>query len=265
MLDISIIILTKNEEEMIEGCLKNISDAKEIIIIDAMSTDKTIEICQKYTNKIYSIPWQGYTYARNKGLEFATCKWICFFDADERMSKKLKEKIKEIISLPSSAFIYRIVIEEIILGKNVKWGGWKTSVKRLAQKEKVFYNKDQKIHEELLVIGDNQNVGQIKEPIYHLSHRSISRLVQKINKYSELEAEEMMSKKIKINTFILMKVFIKEFYRRFIILRGFRDGIIGLIGSMCLAFYAFLNYAKLWELSHSEIKKIYKNWDETEN
>ena len=100
MLDLSVVILTKDEELHIDRCLKNVSDiAKEIFIIDSFSTDKTLEIASRYANVVVlQNKWiNNYAYQFNWGLDNApiTGKWVLRLDADEYLLPELIEEIKE--------------------------------------------------------------------------------------------------------------------------------------------------------------------------
>lgn len=260
MTNISVLIITKNNEDKIEGCLKSLTWADEIIIIDSFSEDKTIEICKKYTDKIYQYQWQGYAIQRNRAIELAQNPWLLFVDSDERVSSTLKENILKIPKIKNNPYsAYNIKFKNFHLGKLLKYGGWDFDVIRLIKKGKVSYNIEKRVHEEFLIKG---KIGNLSGYMYHLSHCNISEIINKIEKYSILEAEDMLNSIPQVNSWLLVKKTISHFWQRYITYRGFKDGIEGLIESVLQAFYIFSNYAKLWELQHKEIKEFYKNCDE---
>ena len=88
---ISAVVITKNEKENIKNCLESIKWVDEIIIIDAFSSDSTVELCRQYTDKIYQIKWLGYSKQKNFGIEKAQNNWILSVDADERITDDLKK------------------------------------------------------------------------------------------------------------------------------------------------------------------------------
>ncbi len=89
MLPVSVVIITKNEEKNIRGALKSIKNVSEIIIVDAYSTDKTVDICREYTEKIYQMEWLGYARQKQKAIELAECSWVFMLDSDERFTDSL--------------------------------------------------------------------------------------------------------------------------------------------------------------------------------
>ena len=122
---ISVLILTKDEEKMIEGCLQSAQWANEILILDNNSKDKTCEVAKKYTNKIFQKEFEGFDKERNFLSMKANGDWVLYIDADERVSAQLKEEIKSIISHQSSTIsAYAIPRKNIFLGKWQKFGGF---------------------------------------------------------------------------------------------------------------------------------------------
>lgn len=96
---ISACIMAKNEEQNIERCLSSIKDfCDEIIFVDTGSTDNTVKIAEKYTDKIYFFPWNGnFSDARNETLKYATSEWVFIVDADEEASDNLKNNIRDFL------------------------------------------------------------------------------------------------------------------------------------------------------------------------
>ena len=91
-MSLSVVIITQNEEKNIERCLKSVLWAQEIIIVDSGSTDKTREICQRYTSKIFSLKWQGYSKQKQSAIDRSSQDWILSLDADEELSKNLQKR-----------------------------------------------------------------------------------------------------------------------------------------------------------------------------
>src|SRR3990170_5620963 len=97
-MDISVIIVVRNEEEQIRGCLETVSWADEIVIIDQSSTDSTVKIAKEFTDKVFITEPKGYCEPdRNLAIEKASGKWIFYIDADERVPPEQKEEILSIL------------------------------------------------------------------------------------------------------------------------------------------------------------------------
>ena len=88
---LSVVVLTKNEEERITACLESVKWADEIIVIDSNSSDKTQEITKKYTEKVITLDTPDFDIRRNRGIEEAKGEWVLYLDADERVFKVLRK------------------------------------------------------------------------------------------------------------------------------------------------------------------------------
>src|SRR3989339_1575598 len=119
---ISAIIITKNEEEMIEGCLRSLSWVDEIIIIDSYSIDRTVDICKNFTKKIYQFNFKEFADQKNKGINKASGNWILVIDADERVSVSLRNEIKKTLSNKNYYNAFEIPFCNYFLGKKMNYG-----------------------------------------------------------------------------------------------------------------------------------------------
>ena len=251
---LSILICTKNEEEMIKDCLESIKWADEVVIIDDYSSDKTIEIAKKYQVKIFQNHWKGFADQKNFGFKKTEGEWVLFLDADERITSQLKETILKEINEPTDCTAYNIQRLNNLLGKDMYHGGWYPDYQKRLVKRNKFIKWNGKLHESLLSYGQT---GVIKSNIYHITHRQISWMVEKSLKYTKLEAEERL--KVKHPKMVWWRFFrpmFQEFFYRFVTKSGWRGGMIGWIEVIYQSFNSFLIYARLWEMQLKESKKI---------
>lgn len=239
---ISVIIITKNEEQNISDCLNSVKWADEIIIIDAESTDTTIEFARKYTDKVFIRKWKGYSDQKNYGLSLAENDWVLSLDADERVTDELKNEI--LYSDLTIAEGYKISRSNYFLGKLIRGCGWSHDYQlRLFKKSKTKVT-ERMVHEGFVVDG---KITELKYPMLHYSYRNFHDAVSKINKYSTLEAQEKYQRK-KVNGFtILLNPFI-AFIQFFIFRKGFIDGTHGLLVSIMHAMTKMMMFIKMWEL-----------------
>src|SRR2546426_12793795 len=105
---IASITIAKNEEANIRACLESLKWVDELIVVDAESTDRTVELAKAYTPKVFVHAWPGYGPQKNFAMDQATADWILIVDADERVSNKLREEIQALLQKPGSAVAYRI-------------------------------------------------------------------------------------------------------------------------------------------------------------
>ncbi len=239
---ISVIIITKNEKQNITDCLNSVKWADEIIIIDAESSDDTIELAKKFTDKVFIKKWNGYSDQKMYALSLAKNEWVLSLDADERITDELKNEI--LFSDLSIADGYKISRANYFLGKLIRGCGWSHDYQlRLFRKSKSKVT-ERMVHEGFIVDG---KISELKSSMLHYSYRNFHDAVNKINKYSTLEAQEKYQRK-KVNGFtILLNPFI-AFVQFFIFRKGFIDGTYGLLVSIMHAMTKMMMYIKMWEL-----------------
>jgi glycosyltransferase involved in cell wall biosynthesis len=240
---LSVIIITKNEEENITSCLKTVDWADEIIIVDAESEDNTVNIAKGFTSKIHIRKWQGYANQKKYALNLAENEWVLSIDADERVTPELKN---EILNLKPDYDGYRIRRENYFLSKEITSCGWDKDYQlRLFRKSKTEV-VEKLVHEGFAVTG---KVGHLDNVIIHNTFSSIHNYLGKVNTYSSLKADELFRKnKSKVTRWTIFSHTFSAFFRYYISLKGFKDGIYGLIISAVNAISTLLNYTKLWEL-----------------
>lgn len=262
MQKISVVIITKNEEEMIRGCLESVKWADEIIIIDSFSNDETIKICKNYTKKIYQYEFRGFSEQKNIGIRRASHDWILSLDADERISSSLAKEIKTILSKDSSQSAYLIPYKNIFLGKYMRYGGWFPEYHcRFFRKGTGIFDEKKIIHEDLIVKAD---IGVLNSFIYHSSHRSIESNLLKTRNYAILESERLFNNSApKVTKSRILFGFFGHFFSRYIRAKGYKDGMEGFIESLYQSFSkSFIIPGMLWEKQKGKTsKEIYKEID----
>ncbi len=243
MFPVSVVIVTKDEELNIEDALKSVSDAKEIIVVDSFSTDRTIEICRKYTDKVYQHEWQGFARQKQSAVDYAQGPWILILDADERVAPGLKAEIMENISNTDCNGFY-MPRENYFIGKWIKHSGWwPDNTLRLFKKDKGRL-EPREVHEKVVVEG---SVGYLKNPLKHFTYRSVSDFVERMERYSTLAAVEIRKGSGRAGLFSLTIKPFATFMKMYLIRLGFLDGIRGLMLAVLYSYYTFLKYAKTWE------------------
>jgi len=241
---ISALVLAKNEEEMIEGCLKQLNFANEIIVLDQNSTDNTLKIVRKYTDRIFKSSANDFAQNRNTLKDQAKGRWLLYVDADERLSQELIKEIKIAISKNECSAFY-IPRKNYVLGKWVRHGGWWPDyAPRLFAKSKL--EKWQGVvHESPIISG---KIGYLKTPIEHLSARSMSQMFSKSIKWAKIEADLSMAhghRQVSIASILKLSAF--EFMRRYILKMGFLDGVVGLIEGIYQSLHQAMALTYLWE------------------
>ena len=252
--NISAVIITKNEEERIRPCLESIKWADEIIIVDSFSTDKTIDICRGYTDKISQREMRGFGEQKQFAIEKATSVWILSIDADEIVTEELRDEIKGMLKEETEYNGFKIFRKNIYLGRPMRYCGWYVPILRLFKRGKGRFNA-KKVHEEIIVDG---NVGLLKGEILHNTYKNISHHLEKIDSFTTYDVDELTKKGVILKPsnclwYLVFKPMVR-FLQKFILQKGIFEGTHGLILSINAAMVVFINYAKLWE-RQKETKK----------
>lgn len=240
---LSVTIITLNEEENIKRCLASVKQmANEIIVVDSGSTDNTVEIVKECGAKIFVRDFDNYADQKNFAISKATRNWIFSLDADEVVTPELAKEILKAIK-DSRYDGYLISRRNIILGAEIKHSRWSPDKHVWLWKRKKGKWKG-KVHEEVLVDG---GVGELKNAKIHYQHKTVAEFIDMLNKYTELEAEEKISKEIKFSFFRMFYDPTLSFFRRFVYKKGFLDGWRGFILAYLMAIYRMATWIKVWE------------------
>ena len=148
---LSVILITKNEADRVEKCLQSVAPiADEIIVLDSGSTDNTVEICQRYTDKVHITDWPGFGKQKQRALDLATGDWVLSIDADEALDDTMRASMTALLSQTTiDCTSYRLPRGVTIYGKTLKHGRSARAVLRLFQREGAQYTLDE-VHETVL-------------------------------------------------------------------------------------------------------------------
>lgn len=223
---ITAVIITKNEEPNIRRCLDSLQKvADEIIVVDAMSTDRTEAICREYPNLIFvSRTWMGYAATKNYGNGLAKNPYILSIDADEVLSEKLRLEILEKKSILRGG--YSMPRLNHIGQKAIRFSGWYPDTKiRLFPKKEATWTGDF-VHEKLVYEGEVQ---RLKNDLLHFTYHSYDQFDQKMRNYAVLSAKEMFSKGKRLGFGLMVLKMIFKFFSIYILKLGILDGQEGYI------------------------------------
>ncbi len=245
---LSVTVIARDEEHHIGDCLDSVRWADQIVVVDTGSTDHTVEICQKYTPYVYSRPWEGYASAKNAALELARGDVVLSLDADERVSPALRQEVVALLQQPlvTLADGYAIPRRNYLWGRWLRHGGLYPDYQiRLFKRGRGNFTA-QRVHESVAVRGD---VALLRQPLEHYSYRGVSDVIARLNRYSDLAAQDLCERGGVPRMARLVLRPLGRFLRNFLLKQGFRDGIPGLIMAVSYAYGVFAREAKLWELT----------------
>lgn len=246
---LSVIIISKNEEQMIGECLLSVQDlAGEIVVVDTGNTDKTNDIAKSFGARIVKSKGPGYAEFRNSGLKAAKGDWILYVDADERVTPLLKREIEEIVQTNRPG-VYQIPRRNIFLGREMHYGGWgDDKVVRLFYKKLLTGYKGD-LHEQPVF---DHPLSTTHNPLVHYSHRDLSSMLAKTLEFTDYEARlRLQANHPPVSWWRILRIMATEFWYRFVRLQAWRDGPEGVIDGLFQVFNSFVIYARLWELQNS--------------
>lgn len=256
---LSVIVITKNEEDRIRACLESVKWADELIVLDNGSTDQTLKIAKEYTPKTYINTATDFSLLRNQAVRKSCGDWILFVDADERVLEPLRREITGLVfSTPHSAIA--ISRKNIIFGREVKYGPfWPDWVIRLL-KRKDFKEYIGEVHEQPTFNG---TLGYSKNSFLHLTHRDLDQIVLKSLEWSRIDAGlRLRANHPKMSGWRFLRIFISEVFNQGIKRRGFFSGDVGIMDSLLQTFSLYMSYIRLWELQQPPLDEKYAALDE---
>ena len=247
-IQVSACIVTLNEENNIRDCLESVKWTDEIVVIDALSSDRTVEICREYTKTVIQRPWPGHIAQKNYALSAATHDWVMCLDADERISQELREEILRELQDQSARWDgFHIPRQTFYLGRWIKHGGWYPDHElRLFRRSKGQWGRVDP-HDRVQLDG---RAKFLKSPMLHYTYRDIAHHLALMNEYTDISAREKHRGGIRFPLLHMLINPMVKFMKTFLIQRGFLDGIPGFVVAVTGSFYVFLKYAKLWEMRH---------------
>lgn len=245
---ISAIVITRNEEAHIAPCLESLAWADERVVLDSYSTDRTLEIARAITPAVQQRPFDSFSRQRNAALELAAGEWAFFMDADERCPAELASEVRRAVESGAHQG-YWVPRRNIIMGKWMRHTGWWPDYQlKLFRRSAGRFEVEKLVHEVPVVEG---SCGYLENPITHYNYQRLSEFLARQDFYSTFEAEALLRRGVraKLRNFVLQPF--REFVRRYIEWRGYKDGGLGLLLSVIMAWYAFVTYAKLARLGRT--------------
>lgn len=243
---ISVVIIAKNEAERIQECINTVAWADEIIVVDNGSRDSTAEIAKRMKARVFEKAGMDFSALRDYGASVASCDWLLYIDADERVTQKLQEEILRNVQKTITAAFF-------ISRKNFYLGHiWPTKDKmiRLIKKDCLISWQGQ-VHEHPDIQG---TVEACREPLVHDTHRTISEMVEKTNQWSEIEADlRIRAHHPPVVWWRFLRVMCTAFNETFVKQQGWKAGTVGWVESIYQAFSIFITYAKVWERQQKKV------------
>ena len=237
---ITVIILTLNEARHIRACIRAARQVSErILVFDSFSEDGTVDIAREEGAVVIARAFDTYPNQRNAALSAVTTPWALFVDADERVTPELAAEIHQAVEEPAYAGWW-VPRRNIIVGKWIRGGGWYPDYQlRLMRPDRARYDPARAVHEVVMLEGQ---AGYLQNPLIHYNYDTWAQFWAKQRRYAGFEARILRQQGVRIRPYTFLTMPVREFWRRFVTLRGYVDGLYGLRLALAMAWYTYHVY-----------------------
>lgn len=230
-------VIARDEERMLADCLALLAFADErLVLVDSATTDRTREIARLHGARVEERAFDNFAAQRDAALRLVTGDWVLFVDADERVSPALRAEVLDTIARPDGKRGFWIPRHNYLMGRVVRHAGWFPDYQlRLLERCAAHFDPARPVHELAIVDGA---VGYLREPLVHFNYSTFRDFIARQERYSWLESERWLLEFGRPRIRALIGQPLREFWRRYVELEGYRDGPLGLALSLLLAYYA---------------------------
>lgn len=251
---VSAFIVCCNEEHNIKRCLESVTWCDEIIIVDSGSTDATLEICKSFGATISHKPWQGYVLQKRHALSLCSSDWILNLDADEVVSDDLRAELLDILAHDARGSVSQngFYLNRVVFFLNRWWrrGGWYPEFRlRFCRRTSTSWGGNEP-HEKAVVTG---STARCRGELQHFSFQDLRDFIARSNTLSSNATPTLLARGVKFSFIKMLSRSVARFVKFYLVKRGFKEGVAGLIVALIEANTVMIKYAKLWE--HTKITR----------
>jgi glycosyltransferase involved in cell wall biosynthesis len=248
MQTLSVVIICKNEADIISQTLQSLHGlTDDIIVYDNGSTDNTIEEIKKFNVHLHQGSWEGFGKTKNKAAVLAKYDWILSLDADETLGEELKNELVQ-CQPENEKIVYKLFFRNFIGNKMLKHGDWGRDYHIRLFNRKIGKWNEADVHEEL-ILPDDVIIDELKGYVFHRTWRDMEEYKNKMQRYAMLGAEKYFRQGKKAGWFRKQLAPFINFFNGYFLKLGFLDGQAGYLCARMNAYYTFLKYERLRELT----------------
>ena len=243
---LSVAVITLNEAQHLRRCLESVAWADELVVVDAESSDKTVQVAREFTDRVIVRPWAGFARQKNFALDQCAGEWTLSLDADEEAAPELSAEIRATVTGARAHDGYALRRQNVFLDRFIRHGGlypdWQIRLFRRGQGR----FEERVVHESVTVTG---SIGRLSGHLVHRSYDGVSDFIERANRYSSLAAEQLIRDGHRLRAGDLIVRPLGRFLSMYLVKRGFLDGRRGLLLASLYAYYVFMRSAKVWEVT----------------
>ncbi len=245
LVPLSIVVITKNEENNIHECLLSVKGwADEIVVVDDESRDKTVSLAQEFTDRVFHRRMDNEGKHRNWAYAQARNEWVLSLDADEKVTDELKQEITAVLK-DTKFHAFSIPLRNYIGNYWVRHSGWYPAGKLRLFMKSCFRYEEAEVHPRVFLDGET---GHLTKDIIHKGYPDFEHFLASLNRQTTLEARKWIATGRKMSLGRAVWRTIDRFPRSFIGKKGYKDGFIGFMVAFFASLYQIMSYAKYWEL-----------------
>lgn len=242
---VTAVVLTWNEEHHIGECLDSLAWADERVVFDDYSTDRTVDVAEARGVRVLQHPFADFAAQRNAALDAIEAEWVFFVDADERVTPDLAEEVRRVIRYEGDQARagWWVPRHNYMIGHLMRGGGWYPDYQlRLLRRDKARYDPSHPVHEIVILDGE---AGHLENVFIHYNYDTVADFRRKMDQYASLEARILDEQGVRVRPWSYVSMPLREFWRRFVALQGYRDHVIGLLFCGLMAWYTYVTYQRL--------------------
>ena len=242
------VVLTRNEERHIGDCLDSLAWAEQRVVFDSFSADRTVDIARAKGAQVIQLKFDNFAAQRNAALDVVQAEWILFVDADERVTPALAEEVRQVVAQGDRTGWW-IPRHNYIIGHRMRGGGWSPDPQlRLLRRTSARYDSGRPVHEVVLLDGQ---AGTLENRLIHYNYDTLGQFLRKQNRYMDYEAHILDEQGVQARPWTYVTMPLREFWRRFVTLQGYRDHLYGVLFCGLMGYYTFVAYWRLRRLRNS--------------
>lgn len=247
-MDLSLVIITRNEERRLPRCVRSVPFADEVVVVDSGSTDSTVETARSMGCRVMHHDFEDYSSQKQWALEQAGCDWVLFLDADEYLSRELSLSVQDLLREGPELDGYRLRFRMLYMGRLMRFGPWSgESHLRLFRNGSASF-RGSPVHEGLVLEGGPPGLLR-KGYVVHESYEDLSDQMEKMRLYAELWARGELERGRRSGPSSMVLRPLWRLFSSCILRGGVLEGIPGMTASVVASFYVFLKWSMLREMT----------------